>query len=95
MILLYVAHKRYRKEGWGDRNTDFATEWKTEAWNRFGLAENVTEMRWNSMEWLSSGFENKRCEKALHRPDVQRKGNAQKCIANELNGNQQLWKSMA
>lgn len=69
MIHVYMAHKRYRKEGWPDRNTDFATEWKTEAWNRFGLAKNVNEMRRKREELLSTGFENKRCEKALHRSD--------------------------
>lgn len=45
MIHAYVGHIRYRKERWHDRYTDFATEWKTEAWNRFGSAWNVNEMR--------------------------------------------------
>lgn len=45
MIHAHVDHKRYRKKGWHDRYTDFATEWKTGAWNRFGSAWNVNEMR--------------------------------------------------
>lgn len=45
MIHAYVGHMRYRKERGRDRYTDFATEWKTGAWNRFGLAKNVNEMR--------------------------------------------------
>ena len=69
MIHAYVGHKRYRKKGWNDRYTDFATEWKTGAWNRFGSAWNVNEMRRNRVEQLSNGFENKRCEKAFHRSD--------------------------
>lgn len=50
MIHDHVDHKRYRKKGWRDRYTDFATEWKTEAWNRFGSAWNVNEMRRRSKE---------------------------------------------
>lgn len=50
MIHAYVGHMRYRKEGWPDRYTDFATEWKTGAWNRFGSAWNVNEMRRRSRE---------------------------------------------
>lgn len=77
MIHAYVAHKRYRKEGWHDKYTDFATEWKTGAWNRFGSELNRNETRRKREECLSTGFENKRCEKALHRSDGQRKGIAQ------------------
>lgn len=50
MIHVYMAHKRYRKEGRRDRYTDFAAEWKTGAWNRFGSAWNVNETRRKSME---------------------------------------------
>lgn len=35
MIHAHVDHKRYRKEVWPDKYTDFATEWKTGSWNRF------------------------------------------------------------
>ena len=72
MIHVYMDHKRYRKEGWPDRYTDFATEWKNGASNRFGLAKNVNEMRRKRVEtpgMRCKGFENKRCEKALHRSD--------------------------
>lgn len=50
MIHVYLAHKRYRKEGWNDRYTDFATEWKTGAWNRFGSESHRNETRRKNQE---------------------------------------------